>query len=113
MQASSRTPRFRRSFSPLVRTLDRLSPWWEPQLVVAVALVLDAFLPPRLTVGATWLLPSVEGALLVGLVVASPHPNVRHSRLRRQIAIGLIGLVSAVNVYSLVVLAHYLLHHDA
>jgi hypothetical protein len=91
--------------------LDRLSPWWGPQLVVAAALALDAFLPARLTVGSTWLLPSVEGALLLGLVVASPHQKVRHSRVRRQIAMGLIGLVSAVNVYSLVQLAHYLLHH--
>jgi hypothetical protein len=69
-------------------------------------------LPPRLTIGPSpWLLPSVEGALLLALVVASPHPNVRHSPLRRQIAIALIGLVSAVNVYSLVQLCHYLLHH--
>jgi hypothetical protein len=101
----------RRPLSPLVRALDRLSPWWGPQLVVAVALAFDAALPPRLTIGDTWLLPSVEGALLLALAVASPHPNVRHSSLRRQIAMGLIGLVSAVNVYSLAALAHYLLHH--
>lgn len=80
--------------------------------MVATALALDVVLPKRLTIGTTWLLPSVEGALLLGLVVASPHPSVRHSPLRRQIAIGLIGLVSAVNVFSLVELAHYLLHHD-
>jgi hypothetical protein len=92
--------------------LDRWSPWWGPQLVVAAALALDVALPKRLTLGPTWLLPSVEGALLVGLVVASPLPNIRHSPLRRQIAIGLIGLVSAVNVYSLVELAHDLLNHN-
>ena len=69
-------------------------------------------LPKRLTIGDSWLLPSVEGALLLALVVASPLPNVRHSPLRRQIAITLIGLVSAVNVYSLIELAHYLIHHN-
>ena len=111
MQVSPR-PHFRRSFSPVIRALDRLSPWWGPQLVVAVALAIDVVLPPRLTIGQSWLLPSVEGALLLGLVLASPHPNVRHSRLRRQIAMGLIGIVSAVNIYSLALLAHYLLHHD-
>ena len=108
----ARQPRFRPSFSPLVRALDGLSPWWEPQLVVAAALGLDVVLPQRLTIGASWLLPSVEGALLVVLVLVSPHPNVRHSRLRRHVAIALIGLVSAVNVYSLAELAYYLLHHN-
>jgi uncharacterized membrane protein len=92
--------------------LDRLSPWWGPQLVVATALAFDAALPPRLTIGYTWLLPSVEGALLLALVLISPHPNVRHSPLRRQVAVALIGVVSAVNVYSLYELAHYLLHHN-
>jgi hypothetical protein len=107
----ARPPHLRRSFSPLIRALDDLSPWWEPQLVVAVALGLDVVLPPRLTIGQSWLLPSVEGALLVVLALVSPHPNVRHSPLRRQVAIALIGLVSAVNVYSLVELAYHLLHH--
>jgi hypothetical protein len=105
-------PHLRRSFSPLVRKLDSWSPWWEPQLVAAAALGLDAALPQRLTIGASWLLPSVEGALLLGLVVASPRPNVRHSRLRRQTAIALVGLVSAINVYSLVELAYTLLHRN-
>jgi hypothetical protein len=111
MQVSQQTRR-QRPLSPIVRALDRLSPWWGPQLVVATALALDLVLPSRLTIGTAWLLPSVEGALLLGLVVASPHPNVKHSPLRRQIAIGLIGLVSAVNIYSLALLAHYLLHHE-
>lgn len=108
----TQAPRKHRSLSPLVMALDRLSPWWGPQLVVATALALDAALPPRLTIKPTWLLPSVEGALLLVLAVASPHPNLRHSPLRRRVAIGLIGLVSAVNVYSLVELVHFLLHHD-
>ncbi len=34
---------------------------------------------------------------------------MRHSPLRRRVAIGLIGLVSAVNLFSLVLLIHYLL----
>jgi len=92
--------------------LDDLSPWWGPQLVVAAALAIDVALPKRLTIGPTWLLPSVEGALLLVLVLVSPRPNLRHSQLRRQIAIALIGLVSAVNIYSLVELARDLLNHN-
>jgi hypothetical protein len=76
--------------------------------VVATALLLDLFLPAKLTLGPSWLLPSVEAALLIVLVGASPHPQLRHSMLRRRVAIGLIGLVSAVNLFSLVLLVHYL-----
>jgi hypothetical protein len=90
--------------------LDRLSPFWGPQLVVGCAILVDLALPEKLTLGPTWLLPAIEGVLLVGLAVASPRPGmVRHPR-RRQVAIGLIGLVSAVNIFSLVQLCRYLIH---
>src|SRR5205085_6599979 len=97
--------------APIVATLDRVTPFWGPQIVVAVALALDFLLPERLTIGPSWLLPSVEGLLLLGLVFASPHPNVRHSSARRWVGIGLIALVSGVNIVSVGMLAHLLLHH--
>lgn len=87
----------------------RRDPIWAPQLVVAAAIALDLALPDKLTIGPFWLLPAVEATLLFGLVGASPHPRMRHSPLRRRIALGLIGLVSAVNVWSLIELAYYLL----
>ena len=95
--------------SRIVATLDGWSPYWGPQLVVAAALLLDLFLPAKLTLGPSWLLPAVEGALLLALVLASPHPKLRYSKVRRRVAIGLIGLVSAVNLFSLVLLIHFLL----
>ncbi len=78
--------------------------------MVAGAILLDLALPERLSVGPTWLLPSVEGLLLIGLMVASPNPRLRHSPFRRHVALLLIALVSTVNLYSLVELCHYLLH---
>jgi hypothetical protein len=90
--------------------VQRSNPFWGAQLVVAAALLLDLSLPEKLTLGPTWMLPSVEGLLLLGLVIASPRPRVRHSILRRRIAIGMIALVSAVNVLSLVLLCHELIH---
>ncbi len=94
------------------RNLAKHDPFWAPQLVVAAAILLDLSLPDALTLGPTWLLPSFELLLLLGLILASPAPNMRHSSLRRQVAMGLIGLVSAVNVVSLALLVHYLLHHN-
>jgi hypothetical protein len=90
--------------------LDSWSPFWAPQALVACAIALDLALSEKVTVGPTWLLPSVEGVLLIGLVLVSPHPAMRHSALRRYFAMGLIGIVSAVNIASLVMLAHRLLH---
>lgn len=103
-------PPARASRPRLLVTLDRISPFWGPQLVVACAILVDLALPKRLTIGPSWLLPSIEGVLLLGLAIASPHPRMRHSSLRRGVAIGLIALVSAVNIVSLVLLIHYLLH---
>src|SRR2546423_51059 len=94
----------------LYDALAKHDPFWAPQLVVAGAIILDVSLPEKLTLGPSWLLPSVEGLLLIGLLVASPHPRVRYSPVRRNVAIALIGLVSAVNAVSLVLLTHYLLH---
>jgi uncharacterized membrane protein len=96
--------------APLVAALDDWSPFWGPQLIVAVAIALQFVLPEKLAVGPGWLLPGVELLLLIGLVLVSPHHNVRHSTLRRRIAIGLIAVVSAVNVFSLILLSHDLLH---
>lgn len=89
--------------------LERHIPYWGPQLVVLSAILLDIALPQKLTIGPSWLLPGCEGVLLFGLVVASPRPNVRHSPTRRKVAIGLVALVSAANMVSLVLLVDTLL----
>ena len=51
-------------------------------------------------------MPALEGLALVGLTLASPHPRMRHSPLRRRLALALIALVSAANSFSLVLLCH-------
>jgi uncharacterized membrane protein len=89
--------------------ITKIDPVWAPQLVVLAAIALQLVLPDRLTLGPYWLLPAVEALLLVGLAAVSPHPRVRHTPTRRYIAMGLIGLVSAVNVFSLIELTHFLL----
>ena len=90
--------------------LDRYLPFWEPQLVVACTIALQLSLSNEVTIGPTWLLPALEGALLIGLTIASPRAKDRHSPLRRKVAIGMIAFVSAANIASLVMLSHQLLH---
>jgi len=79
-------------------------------LIVACTIALQLSLSNEVTIGPTWLLPALEGALLIGLVIVSPRPNVRHSPIRRRVAIGMIAFVSAANIASLVLLSHRLLH---
>jgi uncharacterized membrane protein len=109
-----RTPPPRRSSrnrrSNGLGTIQRILPFWEPQLVVACTIVLQLTLTEEVTVGPSWLFPALEGALLVGLVIVSPRAKERHPRVRRRFAIGMIGFVSAANIASLVLLCRSLLH---
>ncbi|MGA2013374.1 MAG: hypothetical protein ABSH51_22940 [Solirubrobacteraceae bacterium] len=93
----------------LAARVHRVDPYWPAQLIVAAAAGLDVSLPEKLTIGPTWLLPSLEGIAMLALLVASPHPRLRHSPLRRHLALAIIGLVSAANSFALVLLCHYLL----
>ena len=77
------------------------------------AIALQLLLPDRLTAGPSWLLPALEAALLVGLVVATPRELEHEHLLRRRVALGLTALVSAANITSLALLTHELLHHGS
>jgi uncharacterized membrane protein len=85
-------------------------PIWPVQGTLLVAIGLQFTLPERLTVGPTWLVPTLEGLLLIGLALATPKRlEGEHSR-RRALALFLVALVSAANVFSLWELIHHLLH---
>lgn len=87
----------------------RYDPYWGGQVVIAAAILLDLFLTRKVALGPKWLLPALEGLALVGLTMASPHPRMRDSLLRRRLALTLIAVVTATNTYSLILLVHYLL----
>jgi hypothetical protein len=85
--------------------------YWPAQLCVLGAILLQVRLPGKLTAGPPWLLPALEGALLIGLAVSTPRGRVDEDHpVRRRLAIGLIAVVNAANVVSLYLLAHELLH---
>ncbi len=86
-------------------------PFWPVQATILVAILLQLTLPKRLTVGPAWLVPGLEGMLLVGMFFATPRElEFEHPR-RRRVALSMIGFVSAANIYSLTVLSKFLLHH--
>jgi uncharacterized membrane protein len=90
-------------------SLTRYDPYLGGQLVLAAAILLQLSLSEKLTVGSRYLLPGLEALALVGLTAATPHPRMRHSPLRRHLALALIALVTVANCYSLVMLCHFLL----
>jgi uncharacterized membrane protein len=85
---------------------------WPAQLTLLGAIGIELLLPDRLTVGPFWLLPALEGVLLLVLFLASPRELEYEHPRRRRGALMLIAIVSAANIYSLAALAHYLLHHN-
>ena len=87
-------------------------PFWPAQATVLAAIALQLLLPERLTIGPAWLIPALEGLLLLGLFLATPNQLEHEHPRRRRVAIGLTAFVSAANVYSLGALTHYLLHHN-
>jgi uncharacterized membrane protein len=68
--------------------------------VVLVAIGLQLTLPGRLALHPVWLLPAVEGILLIGLVVANPKRINRRSAAIRTASIVLILVVSVANAWS-------------
>jgi uncharacterized membrane protein len=79
---------------------------------VLSAIGLQLLLPERLTAGPTWLVPALEGALLVGLFFATPRELEGEHPRRRAVALLITAVVSAANIFSLQQLTHHLLHHD-
>jgi hypothetical protein len=87
-------------------------PFWPAQATVLAAIALQLLLPARLTIGPVWLIPGLEGALLIGMFFATPRELEGEHPIRRRVALGLTALVSAANIFSLSALTHYLLHHS-
>jgi uncharacterized membrane protein len=85
-------------------------PFWPAQATVLAAIALQLSLPKRLTVGPVWLLPALEGALLVGMFFATPKELEGEHPRRRAAALGLTAIVSAANIFSLTALSKELLH---
>ena len=73
-------------------------------IAVGVAIALQMLLPNKLVIHPQWLLPALEGALLVGLIAANPGRISRTSTTLRTASVTLIALISLANavVYGLV-----------
>ncbi len=82
---------------------------WPAQLAVVVALLLYITLPAKLTFGPVWLIPALELALLLPLLITDPRTMLVVPSWRRMTAIALICVINLANIASLGLLVHELL----
>jgi len=77
---------------------------------ILVASVLYLVLPSALVVGPRYLVPALELVLLVPLLVGNPRRMTRETRALRWVSIGLLLLIAAANLSSLVLLVDQLVN---
>jgi hypothetical protein len=77
---------------------------------ILVAIALYLLLPSALVVGPRYLVPALELVLLVPLLVGNPRRMTRESRALRWVSIGLLLLIAAANLSSLVLLVDELVN---
>jgi len=79
---------------------------WQATAAVVVAIALQFPLPGRLIlVHPVWLLPVLEGLLLVALVVANPRRINTGSQVIRMLSLFLVAMLSLANAFSVARLA--------
>jgi uncharacterized membrane protein len=89
-------------------------PRWPVTLCVIAAIVLQLLLPAHLTRPVpTYLMPALEGALLVGLSIANPVRIERRGPAVRAASIVLIFLITLANALSAVLLIRTILEKQA
>jgi hypothetical protein len=92
----------------LQRRIDEGDPLWPAQLAVGIAIALHLTLQDKLIIGPRWLIPAVEGLLLVTLVVYAPSRASRLEEKHRPFLWAILALVTLTYLVSLGLLVHYL-----
>lgn len=87
----------------------RTEPRWPAALAIVVAIVLYVTLPDKLTYVSRWLLPGLEAALLLPLLITAPDRDDQETRWQRLFALAVIAIINLANLVSLVLLVHELL----
>jgi uncharacterized membrane protein len=76
---------------------------WQVAACTAVAIGLQIAVPGRLAMlTPVWILPALQGALLIALLVANPNRIDRESSALRTLDLVLAGLISLANAWSVV-----------
>jgi hypothetical protein len=84
---------------------------WPVTIITAASIALQMAVPDRLVLlRPSWVLPSVQGALVIALLAVNPHRINRESAIVRSLALALATLLSLANGWSLSKLAIGIVH---
>jgi hypothetical protein len=83
---------------------------WPMAGAVAAAMLLTILLPDSLRLAPRWLLPAVEGLLLVALIAADPGRISRRSAALRAVSLALISVLALSAIWSTIRLIDDLIH---
>lgn len=86
-------------------------PRWPAAVALLAAIGLYVLLPSTLIVGPRWLLPVLEGLLVIPLLVTNPDRRERDTTGLRLVSILLIAIITIANISALGLLVHDLLRH--
>ncbi len=75
-------------------------PRWPVSLAILVAIGLQIALPARVAFRPRWLLPSLQGLMLIGIIAANPRRIEKESTRLRGATIGLILISSLANAWA-------------
>lgn len=87
---------------PAWRRVTRGEPRWAATIAVLAVMAIQSVLPVRFAVHPRLLMPAVEAALLICLVVLNPHRIERGSRTYRMLSLVLALTIGGANAYSAV-----------
>lgn len=86
----------------------RREPRWPAIVAILAALALYLVLPSRLVIGPRWVLPLLEMALVIPVLITNPDRRQPETTWIRTISVLLIALISLANLTSLALLVQYL-----
>jgi uncharacterized membrane protein len=75
-------------------------PRWPVSLAVVAAIALQLVLPYKVAFRPRWLLPTIQGLMLIGIIAANPKRIDKESTRLRTATIGLIAVSTLANAWS-------------
>ena len=83
---------------------------WPMAGAVVAAMVLTVLLPDDLRLAPRWVMPTIEGVLLVALIAGDPGQISRRSSALRAVSVALISVLALSTVWSTIQLIDDLIH---